>query len=263
MQLSLYQLDAFTDKVFGGNPAAVVPLTSWLPDETMQAIAAENNLAETAFYVPTETGFHIRWFTPTVEVDLCGHATLASAYVLFSLENYAHDEINFDSRSGILNVRKEGDWLVLNFPADSIHKQLLSPPALLEALGDISPVEILRGKTDFMAVLESEEQVRTLQPDIIVLSTLPARGVIITAPGDSVDFVSRFFAPQSGIAEDPVTGSAHTTLTPYWADKLGKTEMEALQVSARGGVLKTKLIGDRVEIAGQVKLYLRGTIEIG
>ena len=263
MQLSLYQLDAFTDKVFGGNPAAVVPLTSWLPDETMQAIAAENNLAETAFYVPTETGFHIRWFTPTVEVDLCGHATLASAYVLFSLENYAHDEINFDSRSGVLNVRKEGDWLVLNFPADSIHKQLLSPPALLEALGEISPVEILRGKTDFMAVLESEEQVRTLQPDIIVLSTLPARGVIITAPGDSVDFVSRFFAPQSGIAEDPVTGSAHTTLTPYWADKLGKTEMEALQVSARGGVLKTKLIGDRVEIAGQVKLYLQGTIEIG
>lgn len=263
MQLSLYQLDAFTDKVFGGNPAAVVPLTSWLPDETMQAVAAENNLAETAFYVPTEAGFHIRWFTPTVEVDLCGHATLASAYVLFSLENYAHDEINFDSRSGILNVRKEGDWLVLNFPADSIHKQLLSPPALLEALGDISPVEILRGKTDFMAVLESEEQVRTLQPDIIVLSTLPARGVIMTAPGDSVDFVSRFFAPQSGIAEDPVTGSAHTTLAPYWAAKLGKTEMEALQVSARGGVLKIKLIGDRVEIAGQVKLYLRGTIEIG
>ncbi|HAK75894.1 MAG TPA: isomerase [Runella sp.] len=263
MQLSLYQLDAFTDKVFGGNPAAVVPLTSWLSDETMQAIAAENNLAETAFYVPTEAGFHIRWFTPTVEVDLCGHATLASAYVLFSLENYAHDQINFDSRSGILNVRKEGDWLVLNFPADSIHKQLLSPPALLEALGEISPVEILRGKTDFMAVLESEEQVRTLQPDIIVLSTLPARGVIITAPGDSVDFVSRFFAPQSGIAEDPVTGSAHTTLTPYWAGKLGKTEMEALQVSARGGVLKTKLIGNRVEIAGQVKLYLRGTIEIG
>ncbi|WP_028522964.1 PhzF family phenazine biosynthesis protein [Runella limosa] len=263
MQLSLYQLDAFTDKVFGGNPAAVVPLTSWLPDETMQAVAAENNLAETAFYVPTEAGFHIRWFTPTVEVDLCGHATLATAYVLFSLENYAHDEINFDSRSGILNVRKEGDWLVLNFPADSIHKQLLSPPALLEALGDISPVEILRGKTDFMAVLESEEQVRTLQPDIIVLSTLPARGVIMTAPGDSVDFVSRFFAPQSGIAEDPVTGSAHTTLAPYWAAKLGKTEMEALQVSARGGVLKIKLIGDRVEIAGQVKLYLRGTIEIG
>ena len=263
MQLSLYQLDAFTDKVFGGNPAAVVPLTSWLPDETMQAVAAENNLAETAFYVPTEAGFHIRWFTPTVEVDLCGHATLATAYVLFFLENYAHDEINFVSRSGILNVRKEGDWLVLNFPADSIHKQLLSPPALLEALGDISPVEILRGKTDFMAVLESEEQVRTLQPDIIVLSTLPARGVIMTAPGDSVDFVSRFFAPQSGIAEDPVTGSAHTTLAPYWAAKLGKTEMEALQVSARGGVLKIKLIGDRVEIAGQVKLYLRGTIEIG
>ena len=263
MQLSLYQLDAFSNKVFGGNPAAVVPLTSWLPDETMQAIAAENNLAETAFYVPTEAGFHIRWFTPTVEVNLCGHATLARAYVLFFLENYTHDQINFDSRSGLLNVRKEEDWLVLNFPADQLHKQLLSPPALLEALGEVTPVEILRGKTDFMAVLETEEQVRTLQPDIIVLSTLPARGVIITAPGDSVDFVSRFFAPQSGIAEDPVTGSAHTTLVPYWAEKLGKTEMEALQVSARGGVLKTKLIGDRVEIAGQVKLYLRGSIEIG
>lgn len=262
MQLSIYQLDAFSNKLFGGNPAAVVPLTTWLPDETMQAIAAENNLAETAFYVPTDTGFHIRWFTPAVEVDLCGHATLATAYVLFFIENYPHSQISFESRSGELKVRKDGDWLVLDFPTDHLHKQLVSPPALLEALGDITPLEILRGKSDFMAVLESEDQVRTLQPDVIVLSTLPVRGVIVTAKGDSVDFVSRFFAPQSGIAEDPVTGSAHTTLTPYWAEKLGKTELSALQVSPRGGVLKTKLFGDRVEIAGQVKLYLTGTIEV-
>ncbi len=262
MQLPIYQLDAFSNKIFGGNPAAVVPLTAWLSDETMQAIAAENNLAETAFYVPTDAGFHIRWFTPAVEVDLCGHATLATAYVLFFIENYPQDQISFESRSGELKVRKEGDWLVLDFPTDHLHKQLVSPPALLEALGDITPLEILRGKTDFMAVLENEEQVRNLQPDVIALSTLPVRGVIVTAKGDSVDFVSRFFAPQSGIAEDPVTGSAHTTLTPYWAEKLGKTELNALQVSRRGGILKTQLLGDRVEIAGQVKLYLTGTIEV-
>ncbi|MFN8347544.1 MAG: PhzF family phenazine biosynthesis protein [Spirosomataceae bacterium] len=262
MQLPIFQLDAFSNKIFGGNPAAVVPLDSWLPDAAMQAIAAENNLAETAFYVPTENGFHIRWFTPTVEVDLCGHATLATAYVLFFLKEYPHDRVSFESRSGELNVCKEGDWLILDFPVDQIHKQLVAPPALLEALGDNVPVEILRGKSDFMAVLETEEQVRTLQPDVILLSTLPARGVIVTAKGDSADFVSRFFAPQSGIAEDPVTGSAHTTLTPYWAEKLGKNELSALQVSARGGVLKTKLLGNRVEIAGQVRLYLQGTIEV-
>ncbi|AEI47097.1 PhzF family phenazine biosynthesis protein [Runella slithyformis] len=262
MQLPIYQLDAFTDHLFGGNPAAVVPLTSWLPDETLQAIAAENNLAETAFYIPTDSGFHIRWFTPAIEVDLCGHATLATAYVLFFVENYVGEQLSFDSRSGILNVRKEADWLILDFPVDTLHKQLLAPPALLEAFGDVTPVEIFRGKTDFMAVLENEEQVRSLQPDVIVLSTLPVRGVIVTAKGEEVDFVSRFFAPQSGIAEDPVTGSAHTTLTPYWAEKLGKTELNALQVSKRGGVLKTKLLNDRVEIAGQVRLYLRGTIEI-
>ncbi len=262
MSLPIYQLDAFTNQIFGGNPAAVVPLDTWLPDATMQTIAAENNLAETAFYVPTDSGFHIRWFTPTVEVDLCGHATLATAYVLFHLQNYPKDRISFESRSGELIVCKEGDWLILDFPKDTLHKQLLSPPALLEALGETVPVEILRGKTDFMVVLENEQQVRDLQPDVIVLSTLPARGVIVTAKGDEVDFVSRFFAPQSGIAEDPVTGSAHTTLTPYWADKLGKTELSALQVSPRGGVLKTKLMGDRVEIAGQVRLYLKGTIEI-
>ncbi len=262
MQLPLYQLDAFTDHVFGGNPAAVVPLSSWLPDDTMQSIAAENNLAETAFYVPTEEGFHIRWFTPTVEVDLCGHATLATAYVIFDLDNYPHDTIRFDSRSGELKVTKEGEWLVLDFPVDMLHKQLLTPPALLEALGEITPVDIVKGKTDFLVVLENEQQVRNLQLDVIVLSTVPARGVIVTAKGDEVDFVSRFFAPQSGIAEDPVTGSAHTSLTPYWAEKLQKNEFVALQVSPRGGYLKTKLRGERVDIAGQVRLYLRGTIEI-
>lgn len=261
MQLPIYQLDAFSDQLFAGNPAAVVPLTQWLPDATMQAIAAENNLAETAFYVPTEQGFHIRWFTPAVEVDLCGHATLATAYVIFFLENYPKDLVAFDSRSGILTVRKDNEWLILDFPADTLQKTLVVPPALLEGLGGLKPVEVLKGKTDYMVVLTNQEQVQALSPDFRVLGSVPARGVIVTAPGDSVDFVSRFFAPQSGIDEDPVTGSAHTTLTPYWAEKLGKTQLDALQISPRGGVLKTQLLNERVEIAGKVRLYLTGQIQ--
>ena len=270
MPIRLYQLDAFTDQLFGGNPAAVCPLTEWLPDETMQAIAAENNLAETAFYVPTdqENGFyHIRWFTPTVEVDLCGHATLASAYVVFFLEKTAEgDAIAFDSRSGLLRVRREDDWFVLNFPTDSTHIAI-QPPALETSLGGIKPVEVLKGKTDYLIVFENEQQILDMQPDFRELATIPARGVIVTAPGNatesgSIDFVSRFFGPQSGIDEDPVTGSAHTTLIPYWAEKLGKTEMTARQVSKRGGFLRCKLLDNRVEIAGQVKLYLTGEFEL-
>ncbi|MCE7064339.1 PhzF family phenazine biosynthesis protein [Dyadobacter sp. CY326] len=259
MKLSIYQIDAFTDKLFCGNPAAIVPLNEWLPDETMLNIAAENNLAETAFYVPNENGFHIRWFTPSVEVDLCGHATLAAAYVIFNIQGYEGHSIRFDSRSGELMVECIDDWLTLNFPVDNFHIAV-PPPALIESLTDTTMVEVHKGKTDYMVVLESEDAVKNLDLDIIVLSTIPARGIIVTAAGDDVDFVSRFFAPQSGIDEDPVTGSAHTTLIPYWAEKLDKTVMTAKQLSKRGGYLKCELVGDRVHIGGQARLYLKGEI---
>ncbi|HEV7347018.1 PhzF family phenazine biosynthesis protein [Telluribacter sp.] len=260
MKLSLYQLDAFSDRLFAGNPAAVVPLNEWLPAELMQQIAAENNLAETAFFVPTESGYHIRWFTPVTEVDLCGHATLAAAYVLFEVQGKAQNEILFDSRSGELRVLRKDGWLTLDFPVD--HFQVaVPPPALNESMDSVVPLEVFKGKTDYMVVLENETEVRELRPDIIILSTIPARGIIVTAPGDEVDFVSRFFAPQSGIDEDPVTGSAHTTLVPYWARRLEKTHLEARQISRRGGVLRCELNGDRVCISGQVRLYLTGEIE--
>lgn len=280
MSIRIYQLDAFTDQLFAGNPAAVCPLAEWLPDETMQQIAAENNLAETAFYVRSEgeNQFHIRWFTPTVEVDLCGHATLAASHVIFFEENsgVTGDKITLDSRSGPLHVcRQQGnngtEWLVLDFPADEAHKANLQPPALLASLAmsgsGSKPVEILKGKTDYMVVYETQSQIESLTPDFREMVTVPARGIIVTGPGDDCDFVSRFFGPQSGIDEDPVTGSAHTTLVPYWAEKLGKTELTARQVSRRGGYLKCKLNTTnpdqtRVDIAGQVKLYLKGEIEI-
>jgi PhzF family phenazine biosynthesis protein len=261
MKLPIYQIDAFTDKLFSGNPAAVVPLSEWLPDETLVNIAAENNLAETAFYIPTEAGFHIRWFTPTVEVDLCGHATLAAAYVIFNIEKYTGEKIIFDSKSGELVVECKEDWLTLNFPTD--HFQVaVPPPALVESLTSTVMLEVYKGKTDYLVVLESEEVVRDLDFDIIVLSTIPARGIIVTAAGEEVDFVSRFFAPQSGIDEDPVTGSAHTTLIPYWSGKLSKTQLTAKQLSKRGGFLRCELDGDRVFIGGQARLYLQGEIQI-
>lgn len=265
--LRIYQLDAFTDQLFRGNPAAVVPLTDqneWLPDTRMQAIAAENNLAETAFYIRTETGYHIRWFTPTVEVDLCGHATLATGYVIFFLEEQpAESSITLDSRSGPLTVCREADgWLKLDFPADTLAKTAVQPPALTTGLIGAKPLEIQKGKTDFMVVYASQADIETLTPDFQELITVPARGIIVTAPGIDVDFVSRFFAPQSGIDEDPVTGSAHTTLTPYWAEKLDKTTLTARQVSARGGYLRCKLNSEtgRVDIAGRVQLYMKGEL---
>jgi len=261
MKLPIYQIDAFTDRLFSGNPAAVVPLQEWLSDETMLNIAAENNLAETAFYVQTEAGFHIRWFTPAVEVDLCGHATLAAAYVIFKIQNYDQEKILFDTRSGLLTVTLDGDWLTLNFPID--HYQVaVPPPALAESIKGVTLTEVYKGKTDYMVVLSSEEEVKELDFDIIVLSTIPARGIIVTAPGSDVDFVSRFFAPQSGIDEDPVTGSAHTTLIPYWSEKLEKTTLTARQLSKRGGFLKCEIDDDRVKISGQGRLYLQGEIEI-
>jgi PhzF family phenazine biosynthesis protein len=283
--MRIYQLDAFTDHLFAGNPAAVVPLTDWLPDELMQQIAAENNLAETAFYVRTaeENHYHIRWFTPTVEVDLCGHATLATGHVIFFLEKPATegeeasqtDVIYFDSRSGRLKVcRGEDGWLTLDFPADALQIATLQPPALLASLHE-KPLAVFKGKTDYLVVYESQEQIEALNPDFREMSSIPARGIIVTAPGkaemsdglEPVDFVSRFFGPQSGVDEDPVTGSAHTTLVPYWAEKLGKKELTARQLSRRGGFLRCKLNDDgtnpaRVDISGQVKLYLTGEITV-
>jgi len=262
MKIRLFQVDAFTDTLFGGNPAAVCPLHEWLPETTMQAIAAENNLAETAFIVENGNRYEIRWFTPVVEVDLCGHATLAAAHVAFNYLHYAEDRIEFYSlRSGILSVRRNNDLLTLDFPVDKYGK-IATPAVLSRALG-IEPMETYKGKTDFMAILPSEEDVKNITPDFVLLSTLDARGVIVTAEGTSVDFVSRFFAPQSGINEDPVTGSAHTTLTPYWAKELGKNELTAIQLSPRKGHLQCTYLGDRVEISGYAVTYLKGEIEVG
>jgi PhzF family phenazine biosynthesis protein len=260
MEIRLYQVDAFADRLFAGNPAAVCPLDSWLPDELMQQIAAENNLAETAFYVRTDRGFHIRWFTPTVEVDLCGHATLASAYVAFRYDQYPGDTVEFASKSGPLTVKRDGELLVLDFPADQV-EPVSVPQLLIEALGR-EPIETYKGKTDYLVVYGVEEHVAALQPDLVDLAAVPARGIIVTAPGRQVDFVSRFFAPQVGVPEDPVTGSAHTTLTPYWSARLGKSELTAMQLSKRSGRLHCRQVGSRVEIAGRAVPYLQGTISI-
>ncbi|MCU0447094.1 MAG: PhzF family phenazine biosynthesis protein [Microscillaceae bacterium] len=258
MKLKIYQIDAFSERVFGGNPAAVCPLAEWLPEELMQKIAMENNLAETAFYVKTAQGFHIRWFTPTVEVDLCGHATLATAHVLFNHEGFAGSEVVFDSRSGYLKVSRHNDLLTLDFPVDTLTALDLTED--LKNAFDISPQKAYKGKTDYMLVFEHEDQIRLLRPHLAHIAQLPVRGVIATASGKSVDFVSRFFGPQSGIDEDPVTGSAHTTLTPYWAAVLQKTELSARQLSAREGELHCTLAHDRVKISGKAQTYLVGEI---
>ncbi|MEK7263446.1 MAG: PhzF family phenazine biosynthesis protein [Bacteroidota bacterium] len=261
MKLKLYQIDAFTDTLFSGNPAAVCPLQNeWLDEEVMQHIAMENNLAETAFYIFKNNEFSIRWFTPTTEVDLCGHATLATAYVLFFHENYQKDELTFSSRSGKLSVRKDGDFLVLNFPADTIAKTELTDE--LRQCFSIHPKEVYKGKTDYMLIFENEEQIKNIQFDLQAIEKIDARGIIITALGTDVDFVSRFFGPQSGIAEDPVTGSAHTTLVPYWQNVFQKESFTAKQISSRGGFLRCKFLNERIEISGQARTYLIGEIYV-
>lgn len=261
MRQKLYQIDAFTDKVFAGNPAAVCPLEQWLSDDLMQKIAMENNLAETAFYIKAGDQFHIRWFTPTVEVDLCGHATLASAFVIFSFENPSTNKLNlFSHRSGALSVTKNGEWLTLDFPSDQLHPTEITPEIM--RCFNIEPVTAYKGKTDYMLVFRDEAEVRNAIPTLREIARLNARGVIITAKGSQVDFVSRFFGPQSGVDEDPVTGSAHTTLTPYWSKELGKKNLSAMQLSVRGGYLNCTWLGDRVEISGQCKLYLTGEIQL-
>jgi PhzF family phenazine biosynthesis protein len=251
MRLKQYQVDAFASRVFEGNPAAVCALESWLDDALMQAIAEENNLAETAFFVAAGEGFELRWFTPVAEVDLCGHATLAAAHVLFEHLGYAQSMITFSTRSGDLRVQRQGQQLAMDFPA--IPATACAAPEALVAGLDRQPLEVLAAD-DYLAVFASEAEVRAITPNHGWLSQLDLRGVIVSAPGDAVDFVSRFFAPKYGIPEDPVTGSAHCILTPYWAARLGKdgakTNLSARQVSKRGGNLGCTLQGERVVLSG-------------
>jgi len=256
-RIPLYQIDAFTGRLFGGNPAAVCPLEEWLSDEVMQAIAAENNLSETAFLVRGGEGYDLRWFTPEMEVDLCGHATLASGFVVFQYLEPERSEVRFQTRSGPLRVRREDDLLVMDFPAREPTPCAMNP-ALAEALG-AAPLDLWESR-DYMAVFETEEQVRGLRPHMDALARVGHFAVIVTAPGREADFVSRFFAPAGGIAEDPVTGSAHCTLIPYWARRLGKARLHARQVSARGGELYCEHRGERVTIAGRAVRYLEGAI---
>jgi len=259
MEIPLYQVDAFTGRVFGGNPAAVCPLEQWLEDSLMQQIAEENNLSETAFFVRSGAGYEIRWFTLRVEIELAGHPTLAAAFVIFNYCGHSPDEIRFYSKSGELVITRDGDLIRMNFPSweavgagenDIINK----------ALGK-KPVELYKTR-DYLAVYSSEEEMLAVDPDFRLLKKLDCVGTIITAPGREADFVSRFFAPVEGIDEDPVTGSAHSTLIPYWARRLKKNTLHAYQLSKRGGELFCKYLGNRVEIAGKAVPYLKGTISI-
>lgn len=259
MQLSIYQINAFANKVFEGNPAAVCPLENWLPDELMQSIAAENNLAETVFFVPTDIGYHIRWFTPIREVDLCGHATLASAFVLFSILGYKKSKIIFTSKSGELIVNNNGQWLEMDFPAQPA-KSCEIPKLIIKAF-KTPIVECLKSQ-DYIVIFTNESEVFNAKPDMSVLSQLDLRGVIITATGKNYDFVNRVFAPKYGINEDPVTGSAFTQLIPYWSEKLNKKELTAKQISTRGGEVNCIYLGNRVKISGKAVKYMVGSIEI-
>lgn len=253
MKIRQYQVDAFAARVFEGNPAAVCPLDHWLDDGLLQSIAEENNLSETAFFVPSATGFELRWFTPVAEVDLCGHATLAAAHVIFAELGYAEPCITFQTRSGDLLVTREGRRLKMDFPACPAAPSEI-PELLARGLG-LQPVEVLVAD-DYMAVFESEQIVRSIRPDQALLAQLDLRGIIITAPGTEADFVSRFFAPKFGIPEDPVTGSAHCALAPYWARRLYKTVLNARQVSRRGGNLTCAVNGDRVELYGEAVTFM-------
>ncbi len=260
MKNPFYHVDAFTGKLFSGNPAGVCPLDRWLPDEIMQSIAMENNLAETAFFIRETDHYHIRWFTPATEVELCGHATLATAHVIFSHLGCPGDRISLNSLSGMLAVTRQGGVYTLDFPAD--------PPVPITVTPELEacfPGHIFRaymGRTDFMLVFDSEETIAALHPDMRLVKNLPGRGVIVTARGKNSDIVSRFFGPQVGIDEDPVTGSAHTTLMPFWASELGRIHLSAIQLSGRKGWLTCALHGDRVAISGEAVTYLEGTITI-
>jgi PhzF family phenazine biosynthesis protein len=260
MKQKIYQADAFTNHVFSGNPAAVCPLDTWLSDELMQKIASENNLSETVFYVKTDNNYQIRWFTPEVEVDLCGHATLAAAYVLFNYENHEGSFISFFSeRSGWLSVTKTDDLYTLDFPVDSFLPVDLSKE-IIDCF-DLLPKLAFKGKSDHMIIFDNESEIENLKPNFEKISKLDSRGVIVTARGGNSDFVSRFFGPQVGIPEDPVTGSAHTLLTPYWARELNKQDLTAIQLSKRRGYLRCRMEGERVHISGEARLYLTGELQ--
>jgi len=259
MQIPIYQVDAFSSRVFSGNPAAVCPLERWLPDDQLQAIAAENNLSETAFFVRNGNRYDLRWMTPATEVDLCGHATLASAFVIFEYLDPTRPSVVFDTRSGELEVARKNQLLCMDFPARP-PQPVDAHPNVVRGLG-AEPVEIL-GSRDYLVVYRTEEEVRRLQPDMTLLADMDRFAIIATARGREADFVSRFFAPAQGVPEDPVTGSAHCTLAPYWAAKLGKKELYAQQVSRRGGELWCEDLGDRVSIAGHAVLYMQGRIHI-
>jgi PhzF family phenazine biosynthesis protein len=263
MGLPLWIVDAFTDRPFAGNPAAVCPLDRPADDGWMQQVAAEMNLSETAFLLPEADGFRLRWFTPAVEVDLCGHATLASAHVLWESGRLSPDTpARFHTRSGLLTSTRDGEAIVLDFPAEPA-QPCDPPPGLAEALG-IAPVSVGRNRMDYLAVYDTAEAVRSLRPDFARLATVPVRGVIVTAPASDGrhDFVSRFFAPASGVAEDPVTGSAHCCLGPYWATKLGKADLIGYQVSRRGGVVRVGVRGERVRLSGRAVTVLRGELAV-
>jgi PhzF family phenazine biosynthesis protein len=259
MKLPMYQVDAFADRVFGGNPAAVCPLDAWLPDDVLQAIAGENNLAETAFFVSEGSDHRLRWFTPVAEVDLCGHATLASADVLFRILGYEGDTVRFQTRSGVLKVECRDGLYSIDFPA-TVPTPCDVSPALADALG-VTP-QLALSAFDHIAVLDSEESVRRLSPDFQRLAQLDLRGVVVTAAGSHVDFVSRFFAPKLGVNEDPVTGSAHCELAPYWANRLGTSTLTGQQLSARGGTVLCELNGDRVTLRGRAAHYMTAEISI-
>lgn len=261
MKLPFFQVDAFTDRAFSGNPAAVIPLERWLPDELMLNIALENAVAETAFFVPLEDGFAIRWFTPEIEMDLCGHATLAAAHVIVRHLNLSASMVKFQSQSGELFVKTAGDLLTLDFP--SRKPELCTVPAIILESVPEEPLEVLKAR-DYILVFDNETTIRSLVPDRAVLDrvNLDPGGVAVTARGDEVDFVSRFFTPQASIFEDPVTGSAHCSLIPYWSEKLGKESMLALQLSPRGGKLFCQNAGDRVQVSGEAVTYLEGTITL-
>lgn len=260
MKITLYQVDAFTSKLFGGNPAAVCPLEKWIDEKMMQAIALENNLSETAFIVAEkENTFGIRWFTPTVEVDLCGHATLGAAYVVFHYLHQEWNKVTFNSRSGPLHVTRDNTLLTLDFPA--IKGEKITSSANWQALLGVKPLEVYQGK-DCLVLLDSEETVANLKVDMAGIAQLETRALIVTAKGNNVDFVSRFFAPRVGVPEDPVTGSAHSMLIPFWANRLGKKQLVAKQLSARGGELFCEQQQDRVMIGGHAVLYMQGEIHL-
>jgi PhzF family phenazine biosynthesis protein len=261
MRTRIFQLDAFTSRRFGGNPAAVMPMDTFPPDETMQAIGAENNLSETAFLVPRNGDYELRWFTPRVEVPLCGHATLASAAVVMERLEPGRDRVVFQSKSGPLIVERKGTAYAMNLPARPSEK-IATPPELARALG-ANPAEVTLNQFNYMAVFESEQEVRELAPDMVAIARMDRPGVIVTAASrGAYDFVSRYFAPAKGIPEDPVTGAAHCMLAPYWAERLGKQEFRAFQASKRGGEVGCRLVNDRVELQGRCVFYLEGEVEI-